>query len=142
MRSDVIVPIAEVSLEDARRVIAAGEDAARSAGLYVHLVVVDVRGDLVAYARMDGTWDMEAGTSVEAGLVRRAIDLSAAALRNGASQAQRFFSINHRDMSRHTVIVAAEPLLRQGLAVGAIGVSGLSGDHDLIVAPAAAKALP
>jgi uncharacterized protein GlcG (DUF336 family) len=142
MRSDVVVPIANVSLQDARRVIAAGEDAARSAGLYVHLVVVDVRGDLVAYARMDGTWDMEAGTSVEAGLVRRALDLSARALRNGASQAHRFFSINHRDMSRRTVIVAAEPLLRNGLTVGAIGISGLSGNHDLVVAPAAAKAFP
>jgi uncharacterized protein GlcG (DUF336 family) len=133
---------ASVSLRDARRVIEAGEQAARTAGLYVHLVVLDAFGDLVAHARMDGTWGPDAGASVEAGLVRRAIDLAVVALGHGASQYQRYFSINHRDLRRRTVVVAAEPLLRNGLIKGSVGISGLSGDSALTVAPTAARVFP
>jgi uncharacterized protein GlcG (DUF336 family) len=142
MSSDVVVPAADVTLRDARRVIEAGEYAARSAGLFMHLVVLDVHGNLVAHARMDGTWDMAAGSSIEAGLVRRAIDMAMLAVKHGASQAQRFFSVSHRAMTRRTIVIAAEPLLRNGLVAGAIGISGLSGEHDLVVAPAAAKVFP
>jgi uncharacterized protein GlcG (DUF336 family) len=131
---------ASVSLRDARRVIEAGEQAARIAGLHVHLVVLDAFGDLIAHARMDGTWGPDAGAG--AGLVRRAIELAVVALRHGASQYQRYFSINHRDFRRHTVVVAAEPLLRNGLVVGSVGISGLSGDSAVTVAPTAAKVFP
>lgn len=142
MSSDVVVPTADVTLRDARRVIEAGEYAARSAGLFLHLVVLDVHANLVAHARMDGTWDMTAASSIEAGLVRRAIDLAVLAAEHGASQTQRFFSISQRDRTRRTVVIAAEPLLRNGLVAGAIGISGLSGEHDMVVAPAAAKVFP
>jgi uncharacterized protein GlcG (DUF336 family) len=133
---------AAVSLRDARRIIEAGEEAARTAGLDVHLVVLDAFGDLVAHARMDGTWGPDAGAGIDAGLVRRAIDLAVVALGLGAGQLQRYFSINHRDLSRRTIVVAAEPLLRNDLVVGAVSISGLSGDSDLAIAPTAAKVLP
>jgi uncharacterized protein GlcG (DUF336 family) len=133
---------ASVSLRDARRVIEAGEQAARTAGLYVHLVVLDAFGDLIAHARMDGTWGPEPGASVEAGLIRRAIDVAVVALGHGASQYQRYFSTNHRDLRRCTVVVAAEPLLRNSLVVGSVGISGLSGDNALTIAPTAAKVFP
>jgi uncharacterized protein GlcG (DUF336 family) len=137
-----------VSLRDARRVIAAGEDVARSAGLDVHLVVLDVFGDLIAYARMDGVWRPDAGSGAEDGLIRRAIDLARSAMADETGQLDRFVSINHRDLSRRAVVVTAEPLWHGGFVVGAVGVSGLSGggidgaEADLAVAPTAAKVYP
>jgi uncharacterized protein GlcG (DUF336 family) len=127
-------------------VIAAGEDAARSAGLDVHLVVLDALGDLVAHARMDGVWSPDAGAGVGACLIQRAIELARAAMAEETSQLERFFSINHRDLTRRTVAVTAEPLWHSGIVVGAVGVSGLSADlasdADLAIAPTAAKAYP
>jgi uncharacterized protein GlcG (DUF336 family) len=136
------ITAAPVSLRDARRVIEAGEQAALAAGLHVHLVVLDAFGDLIAHARMDGTWGPDAGASVEAGVVRHAIDLAVAALGDGVSQYQRYLSVNHRDHRRRTVVVAAEPLLRNGLVVGSVGIGGLSGDGALTIAPSAAKVFP
>jgi uncharacterized protein GlcG (DUF336 family) len=129
--------IAKVSLGDARRVIAAGEEAARSAGLHVHLVVLDALGDLIAHARMDGAWCPANGIGEI--LIRRAIDLATATLADGTSQLHRFVSIDYRDLNRRTVMVAAEPLWQLGSVVGAVGVSGLSDDRDLTIAPTAAK---
>ena len=45
-----------VSLEDARRVIAAGEESAREIGQPQNIAVVDAGGSLVAHIRMDGAW--------------------------------------------------------------------------------------
>ena len=45
-----------VSLEDARRVIAAGEESASELGQPQNIAVVDAGGNLVAHVRMDGAW--------------------------------------------------------------------------------------
>lgn len=142
MSTGVVVPSTKVSLLDARRVIEAGEQAARSAGLVVHLVVLDSSADLVAHARMDGTWCTGSGTGVGAGLMRQAVDLATRALAHEASQLTRFFSISHQDPRRRTVVVAAEPLTRDRMIVGAVGISGLSGNRDMGIAAAAAKVFP
>ncbi|GAB3887785.1 hypothetical protein GCM10029964_054340 [Kibdelosporangium lantanae] len=142
MSTGIVVPSTRMSLRDARRVIEAGEHAARSAGLYVHLVVLDATGDLVAHARMDGTWGTERGTGMAAGLARQAVDLATRALHHRAGQVRRFLSVSHRDARRRAVVIAAEPLSRDGVTVGAVGICGLSGDLDRTIALAAAKVFP
>jgi uncharacterized protein GlcG (DUF336 family) len=129
-----------VSLQAARRVIAAGEETALALGLPMHLAVLDASGDLVAYARMDGTWLPDVGTGAENRLFHLAIQLAAAALAENGGQLTRFVSINQRDSTRLSIVVAATPLRRGLRPVGAVGVSGLSGEHDTAVATAAAGA--
>jgi uncharacterized protein GlcG (DUF336 family) len=45
-----------VSLEDARRVIEAGEETANEIGQPQNIAVVDAGGNLVSHIRMDGAW--------------------------------------------------------------------------------------
>jgi uncharacterized protein GlcG (DUF336 family) len=45
-----------ISLDDARRVIAAAESKAREIGQPMNIAVVDVGGNLVSHVRMDGSW--------------------------------------------------------------------------------------
>ena len=48
--------IESISLDDARRVIAAGETKAREVGQPMNIAVVDAGGNLVAHVRMDNAW--------------------------------------------------------------------------------------
>jgi uncharacterized protein GlcG (DUF336 family) len=43
-------------LEDAKRVIAAGEEAALQLGQPMNIAVVDAGGNLIAHERMNGAW--------------------------------------------------------------------------------------
>ena len=45
-----------MSLEDARRVTAAGEESAREIGQPQNIAVVHAGGNLVSHIRMDGAW--------------------------------------------------------------------------------------
>jgi uncharacterized protein GlcG (DUF336 family) len=129
-----------VLLDDARRVIAAGEDAARATGRSMHFAVVDAVGDLVVYARMDGAWVPDSGEGTYCGLPRHAIELTRAALAQNSGQKRRFVSIKRRDATRVTVVLAAAPLRRNMLAVGAVGVCGVGDKDDSAIAASAAGA--
>jgi len=54
MTSQMTLQQQSVSLDDARRVIAAGEERAREIGQPMNIAVVDAGGNLVAHIRMDG----------------------------------------------------------------------------------------
>jgi uncharacterized protein GlcG (DUF336 family) len=129
-----------LSLDDARRVIAAGEEAAHTLGLPMLFTVLDSSGDLVAQARMDGTWLPGTGQGADCGLFRRAVELAATALAQNSDQVRHFVSISHSDSTRLTILVAAVALRSRSRAVGAVAVSGLGGEHDSAVAIAAARA--
>src|SRR6185295_5601348 len=69
-----------VSLEDARRVIAAGEDLAREIGQPQNIAVVDAGGNLVSHIRMDGAWIGSVDVAINKAFTARAFDLPTADL--------------------------------------------------------------
>jgi uncharacterized protein GlcG (DUF336 family) len=64
-----------VSLEDARRVIAAGEEAASEIGQPQNIAVVDAGGHLVSHIRMDGAWIGSVDIAINKAFTARAFDL-------------------------------------------------------------------
>ena len=69
-----------VSLEDARRVIAAGEDRAREIEQPQNIAVVDAGGNLVSHIRMDGAWIGSVDIAINKAFTARAFDLPTADL--------------------------------------------------------------
>ena len=69
-----------VSLEDARRVIAAAEDCAREIGQPQNIAVVDAGGNLVSHIRMDGAWIGSVDIAINKAFTARAFDLPTADL--------------------------------------------------------------
>ena len=69
-----------VSLEDARRVTAAGEDCAREIGQPQNIAVVDAGGNLVSHIRMDGAWIGSVDVAINKAFTARAFDLPTAEL--------------------------------------------------------------
>ena len=129
-----------VTLEDARRVIAAGEKQAEKIGQPMNIAVVDAGGNLVAHVRMDGAWIGSIDISINKAWTARAFDLPTADLAKNSQSGDQFFGIHASNGGRVMIFAGGVPLKRDGEVVGAVGVSGGMGKQDQAVAQAAAKA--
>jgi uncharacterized protein GlcG (DUF336 family) len=133
--------VRSVSLEDARRVIAAGEVKANEIGQPMNIAVADVGGNLVAHVRMDGAWLGSIDISINKAFTARAFDISTAELATNAAPGEQFYGIHVSNHGRVMIFAGGEPLRHGDEVVGAVGVSGGSGEQDQAVATAAAAAL-
>jgi uncharacterized protein GlcG (DUF336 family) len=130
-----------VALDDARRIISAAEDKAREIESPSNIAVVDVGGNLVAHIRMDGAWIGSVDIAINKAYTSRAFDISTKELAENAQPGDQFYGIQESNHGRVVVFAGGIPLERDGEVLGAVGVSGGSGDQDQTVAEAAAAAL-
>ncbi|MDP1733761.1 MAG: heme-binding protein [Sulfuritalea sp.] len=126
-----------LTLEDAQRITLAARRTAAENNWNVAIAVVDDGGHLISLARMDGTQkgsiricEQKARTAV---LFKRPTK----AFEDAVLQGRPVF------MSMPDVICleGGVPLIREGVYLGAIGVSGVKSSEDGVVAAAGAAAL-
>jgi uncharacterized protein GlcG (DUF336 family) len=129
-----------VSLEDARRVIAAAEKKAQQLGQPMNIAVADEGGNLVAHARMDGAWLGSIDISIKKAYTARAFDIATKDLAAHSQSGGQFFGIHASNQGRVMIFAGGIPLRRDGKVIGAVGVSGGSGEQDHAVAEAGAAA--
>jgi uncharacterized protein GlcG (DUF336 family) len=130
-----------VTLEDARRIIAAAEKRADEIGQPMNIAVVDAGGNLVAHVRQDGAWIGSVNISINKAWTSRAFDIETKALGENSQPTQQFYGIHATNGGKVAIFAGGVPLSRDGVVVGAVGVSGGSGDQDQTVAEAGAAAL-
>ena len=130
-----------VTLKEARKVIEAAEKRAKKIGQPMNIAVVDAGGNLVAHVRMDGAWVGSVDISINKAWTARAFDISTKELSTMAQPGQDFYGIHASNDGRVMIFAGGIPLRRDGRVVGAIGVSGGSGEQDHEVAEAGADAL-
>ena len=126
------------TLIDARRVIAAAERKAEEIGQPVNIAVADAGGNLVAHVRMDGAWIGSIDISIKKAYTSRAFDIATKDLSAHFQSGGQFFGIHASNDGRIMIFAGGIPLKRAGKVVGAIGVSGGSGEQDHAVAEAGA----
>src|SRR6202163_1933949 len=129
-----------VTLEEARKVIAAAEKKAGEIKQPMNIAVVDAGGNLVAHARMDGAWIGSIDISIKKAYTSRAFDIATKDLAPHCQSGSQFFGIHASNDGRIMIFAGGIPLKRNGKVVGAIGVSGGSGEQDHAVAEAGAAA--
>jgi uncharacterized protein GlcG (DUF336 family) len=129
-----------VTLQEARKVIAAAEKKAAKIGQPMNIAVADAGGNLVAHVRMDGAWLGSVDISIKKAWTARAFDITTQDLATHSQSGGQFFGIHASNDGRVMVFAGGIPLKRKGVVVGAIGVSGGSGDQDHAVAEAGAAA--
>jgi uncharacterized protein GlcG (DUF336 family) len=130
-----------ITLEVARRIIAAAERKAAEIGQPMNIAVADAGGNLVAHARMDGAWIGSIDISIKKAWTARAFDIETGALAEHSQSGGQFFGIHASNDGRVMIFAGGVPLRAGGKVVGAIGVSGGSGAQDQAVAEAGATAL-
>jgi uncharacterized protein GlcG (DUF336 family) len=129
-----------ITLSAARRIIAAAEQKAREIGQPMNIAVVDAGGNLVSYVRMDDAWIGSINISINKAFTARAFDLATSQLAENSQPGQQFFGIHASNHGRIMIFAGGVPLRRSGSVIGAIGVSGGSGNQDETVANAGAAA--
>ena len=129
-----------VTLNDAKRVIAAAEKQAEEIGQPMNIAVVNEGGNLVAHVRMDGAWIGSIDISINKAFTSRAFDIATKDLAAHSQSGGQFFGIHVSNNGRVMIFAGGVPLKRDGKVVGGIGVSGGSGEQDQAVAEAGAAA--
>src|SRR4051812_27251342 len=129
-----------VTLDDARRVIAAAEQKAQGIGQPMNIAVVDAGGNLVAHVRMDKAWIGSVDISIQKAWTARAFDIPTKELAELSQSGDQFFGIHASNQGRVMIFAGGIPLKRGEQVVGAIGVSGGMGKQDQAVAEAGAEA--
>ena len=131
-----------ITLKDAKRIIEAAEAKAAEIGQPMNIAVADAGGNLISHVRMDGCI-----ARLHRHLHQEGLHLTrlrhrdqrpghAFAIRQPVSS-----SIHASNDGKIMIFAGGIPLKQDGKVVGAIGVSGGSGDQDHAVAEAGAAAL-
>jgi uncharacterized protein GlcG (DUF336 family) len=129
-----------ITLNDAMKVISAAQKKAAAIGQPMNVAVADGGGNLVAHVRMDGAWLGSIDISIKKAFTARAFDIATRDLAPLAQPGADFYGINTSNDGRIMIFAGGIPLKRAGEVVGAIGVSGGSGEQDQAVAEAGAAA--
>lgn len=133
--------IPTLTLEDARLIIAAAEKKAEQVGQPMNVAVVDAGGNLLAFERMENAWLGSIDIAQKKAFTSRAFDITTKDLGNNSQPTQQFFGIHASNDGRIMIFAGGIPIKQNGKVVGAIGVSGGSGQQDHEVAEAGVAAL-
>lgn len=94
------IKLESVSLEDAQRVIAAGQDKAGKIGSPSNVAVVDAGGNLVSHIRMDDAWVGSVDISINKAFTTRAFDIATKDLAENAQPGEQFYGIQGSNHGR------------------------------------------
>jgi len=129
-----------VKLEDARRVISAAEKKAREISQPMNIAVADEGGNIVAHVRMNDAWIGSVDISMKKAYTSRAFEIETKELAKRCQSGGEFFGVHVSNNAKIMIFAGGIPLKLDGKVVGAIGVSGGSGDQDHTVAAVGAAA--
>ena len=130
-----------LKLEDARRIIAAAQKKAQEIKQPMNVAVCDAGVNLLAFERMEGAWLGSIDISINKAWTSRAFDIATGDLAQHSQSGGQFFGIHVSNSGRVMIFAGGVPLKKGGQVIGAIGVSGGSGEQDQAVADAGAAAL-
>jgi uncharacterized protein GlcG (DUF336 family) len=129
-----------ISLPDARRILAAAVKKAEDLGQPMNIAVADASGYLLAFERMDEAWLGSIDIAIKKAWTARAFNLATEQLAGFAQPGGQFFGIQHSNDGKVMIFAGGLPLLQDGKVIGALGVSGGTGEQDAAVAKAGAIA--
>ena len=128
---------APITLDQAKKAIAAAEAEAKKNNWNMAIAIVEPSGALVYYIKMDGTQygsiNVAMDKATSAALYRRPTSAFNDALKGGNTYVMQLRGAN--------AVPGGLPLVVGGKLVGAIGVSGATGEQDTQVSQAAVNAL-
>jgi uncharacterized protein GlcG (DUF336 family) len=129
-----------LTMDKARLVIEAAIDKAKKIGQPMNIAVVDGGTNLVAFVRMDGAWLGSIDIAINKAFTAKAFDISTQELGRNSQPGNQFFGIHASNHARVMIFAGGIPIKVNGQIVGAVGVSGGSGEQDQAVAEAATAA--
>jgi uncharacterized protein GlcG (DUF336 family) len=130
-----------LTLEDAKRMLAAAEKKAISLGIAYNIAVVDSGAHLIAFVRQDGALIGSVDLAIDKAVTARIFDKATAELATLAQSGKPLFGIQESNAGKVVIFGGGIPVLLDGQIVGAVGTSAGTVEQDIQVAEAAIAAL-
>src|ERR1700727_3560468 len=102
----------------------------------MNIAVADAGGNLITHVRMDNARIGSIDISIKKAWTSRAFDIATKDLAHTSQSGSQFFGIHASNDGKVMIFAGGIPLKKDGKVIGAIGVSGGSGDQDHAVAEA------
>ena len=129
-----------ITLEEAKGIVSDAEQKAQQMGQPMNIAVMDAGRNLVAFHRMDGAWVASVDIAIDKAFTSAGRGLTTREIGEMAQPGQPLFGINTTNGGRIVIFAGGIPLMRDGVVVGAVGVSGGTPDEDHEVAEAGVSA--
>lgn len=131
-----IAPARQLTLQGAQRVLQAAIARALEIGQPMCIAVVDLGGNLLSFARMDGSKGMSVTSSTN-----KARTAALSGVPTGGAHADVEMQVALAHECRWTNLVGGLPIRVDGFVVGAVAAGSGTGSQDLDVARAGAAAI-
>ena len=129
-----------LTLDDAKRMLQAGEAAAARLGIAYNIAVVDAGGNLVAFVRQDGSLIGSIDLAIGKAYTARIFDKPTSLLAELAQPGAPLFGIQESNSGQVVIFGGGVPVMLDGLVVGGVGTSAGTVEQDIVVAKAAVAA--
>jgi uncharacterized protein GlcG (DUF336 family) len=130
----------DLSLDQANAAVEAAVKKAEEIGTSMDIAIVDVGGNLKAFARMDGAWLGSIDIAQKKAKTARWFDMNTGDIGQVSQPGGSLFNIEHSNGGLIT-FPGGVPIKDGDTVIGAIGVSGSSVENDHTVAVAGANAV-
>jgi uncharacterized protein GlcG (DUF336 family) len=130
-----------LTLDNAKRMLAAAEAKAEDFGLAYNIAVVDAGGHLLAFARQDGALIGSIDLAIDKATTARIFDKKTSDLARLSQPGTPLYGIQETNAGRIVVFGGGIPVTLNGRIVGAVGASAGTVEQDVAVAEAAIAGL-
>jgi uncharacterized protein GlcG (DUF336 family) len=130
-----------LTLDDAKRMLAAAETKAEGLGIAYNIAVVDAGGHLLASVRQDGALIGSIDLAIDKAATARLFDKPTDVLARLAQPGGPLFGIQQSNNGKVVIFGGGIPVVLDGSIVGAVGASAGTVEQDIAVAKAAIAAL-
>ncbi len=130
-----------ISLEQAEKIIAAAKKKAVELDTKMNICVVDAGANILAFVRMDGAWLGSADISLKKAKTARFFDMPTGVIGSLSQPGGSLYNIEHSNGGLITFPGGVPVKNKEGVIIGAVGVSGSTVENDNAVAEAGAAAI-
>lgn len=131
----------DISLEQAKVVVAAAMEKAQAINTKMDIAIVDAGANLKAFARMDDAWIGSIDISIKKACTARYFNMATGEIGNLSQPGGPLYNIEHSNDGLISFPGGVPLTTSDGTVIGAIGVSGSTVEDDHAVAAAGAAAL-
>jgi uncharacterized protein GlcG (DUF336 family) len=130
-----------LTLEEAKKMVAAAEARATSLGIAYNIAVVDAGGHLISFLRQDGALIGSIDLAIDKAATARLFNTPTAALATLAQSGKPLYGIQESNAGKVVIFGGGIPVVFNGSVIGAVGASAGTVEQDIDVAEAALAAL-
>jgi len=130
-----------MTMDKARLIVDAAVEKAKHIDQPMNIAIVDAGANLAAFIRMDGAWLGSIDIAINKAFTAKAFNISTLELGGNSQPGGQFYGIHASNHGRVMIFAGGIPIKVHGQVVGAVGVSGGSGEQDQAVAEAAVAAV-